>query len=76
MGVTVRHPIATIITHYVYPPIPDRSFDWSAVRDGYEPGCPIGRGPTKAEAIQDLLDTESDNLEWSSSHARDHGDMT
>jgi len=41
-------------TEFVYPPIPLRDWDWSAVEDGYEPGDPIGRGPTEAEAIIDL----------------------
>jgi hypothetical protein len=50
-----------IITENVYPPIPDRRWDWSAVRDGYEPGDPIGRGPTENAAIRDLLDQED---EW------------
>ena len=27
-----------IITHFEYPPIPIRDFDWSAVRDGYDAG--------------------------------------
>lgn len=49
---------AKIITEYVYPPIPDRRFDWSAVRDGYEPGNPIGWGNTEREAVIDLLDNE------------------
>ena len=44
-----------IITEYVYPPIPKRDWDWAATRDGYEPGDPIGRGPTEGEAILDLL---------------------
>jgi len=43
-----------IVTEYVNPPIPDRSFDWSATLDSYEPGDPIGRGETEAEAIADL----------------------
>lgn len=43
-----------ILTDYVYPPIPLRQFDWSAVYDGYEPGEPIGWGVTEALAIQDL----------------------
>lgn len=43
-----------IITEFVYPPIPIRSFDWSAVFDGYEPDEPIGWGATEAEAIADL----------------------
>ena len=46
-----------IRTEYVFPPIPVRSFDWSAVDDDtYEPGCPIGWGPTEAFAIEDLMD--------------------
>ena len=43
-----------IITANIYPPIPDRRFDWTAVTDDYEPGCPIGYGRTEQEAIQDL----------------------
>ncbi len=43
-----------IITEYVFPPIPNRNFDWSAVTDNYEPGCPIGYGPTEQAAIDDL----------------------
>jgi len=45
-----------IITEFEYPPIPSRAWDWSAVRDGYEPGDPIGRGTTENAAIRDLLD--------------------
>jgi hypothetical protein len=50
-----------IHTYFDYPPIPIRSMDWSAYRDGYEPGCLIGRGPTKDAAIADLLEQEYDN---------------
>jgi hypothetical protein len=54
-----RHaPSGRIITEYVYPPIPDRSMDWSAVRDGYEPGNNIGRGPTEQASIADLIEQE------------------
>lgn len=47
-----------IVTEFVYPPIPDRRFDWSAVDDETYagPGCPIGRGATEAEAIADLME--------------------
>lgn len=42
---------------FVYPAIPLRQFDWQAVdADTYEPGCPIGYGETKEEAIADLLE--------------------
>lgn len=49
-----------IITNYIYPPIPDRRFDWSAVTDNYEPGQPIGYGPTKEAAIADLQELLED----------------
>ena len=46
-----------IVTDHVYPPIPDRRFDWSAV-DGDTYGgeeCDlIGYGATEAEAVADL----------------------
>jgi hypothetical protein len=57
-----------LITTFVYPPIPIRSMDWSAI-DGntydadydYEAGCyvshsPHGTGPTELAAINDLFD--------------------
>jgi hypothetical protein len=53
-----------IHTEFVYPPIPIRQFDWSAVTDNYEPGCPIGYGPTEREAIDDLL-SQIEPEEWS-----------
>lgn len=45
-----------IITTHIYPPIPIRSFDWQATLDDYEPGEPIGHGPTEAAAKADLLE--------------------
>jgi hypothetical protein len=45
-----------IITSHDPKPIPDRRFDWTAVLDGYEPGCPIGYGRTEQAAIMDLMD--------------------
>jgi hypothetical protein len=53
-----RAPVPGVRTSHDCPPIQDRSLDWSAVRDGYEPGCPIGRGPTEHAAIVDLLELE------------------
>jgi hypothetical protein len=49
-----------IVTNHVFPPIPDRRFDWSAIDDDTYDGaddsrCPIGRGATEAEAITDLI---------------------
>jgi len=52
-----------IITNHDFPPIPVRMFDWSAHRDGYEPGDPLGQGATEAEAIADLLDQEAEDAE-------------
>jgi hypothetical protein len=50
-----------IITGYFSAPIPIRSFDWQAVREGYEPGDLIGEGETERDAINDLLDQEFEN---------------
>lgn len=54
-----------IVTEFVYPPVPFRDCDWSAVdSDTYDVDCdengyfsrhPIGRGSTEIEAIRDLL---------------------
>jgi hypothetical protein len=45
-----------IKTSHIYPPIPDRRFDWSAVDDDtYDYDQPIGYGRTEEEAIADLL---------------------
>lgn len=43
-----------IVTNYIYPPIPDRRFDWCAHYD--DPEGPTGYGPTEAEAIADLVE--------------------
>lgn len=55
-----------IDTSHVFPPIPDRSHDWSAVdsdtydcdcdQDGFFSTHPIGWGATEQEAIADLLE--------------------
>ena len=48
-----------IKTNFDYPPIPFRSFDWSAIDDDTydgDPRSPIGYGPTEQEAIDDLLE--------------------
>jgi hypothetical protein len=44
-------------TNFEYPPIPVRSFDWSAIDDEtYDGvGCPVGHGATEQQAINDLL---------------------
>ncbi len=57
-GGTIHQVLADIKTVCVYPPIPIRSFDWSAYFDSrYDgEGGKIGSGPTKEAAINDLLE--------------------
>ena len=45
-----------VIIEHIYPPIPDRSTDYCAYLDGYEPGELIGYGRTAADATADLQD--------------------
>jgi hypothetical protein len=52
-----------VIITEVFPPIPIRTYDYQAVREGYHPGDPIGHGRTPDEAGQDLLDEEEFRLE-------------
>ena len=65
-----------IVTEFVYPPIPVRTCDWSAVIDGYDEGDPIGRGPTEMAAISDLLyqiidrEEEAETLQQNSSEPK------
>jgi hypothetical protein len=55
--VALLHGRREITLSFDYPPIPVRDFDWSAIdRNSYEPGAPIGRGPTAEAALRDLLD--------------------
>jgi hypothetical protein len=51
-----------IITSFDYPPIPIRSYDWSAIREYYEPGDLIGHGATEQEAIDNLKQQEDELL--------------
>jgi len=46
-----------IKTEYWPKPDPNRNFDWCAWDDNtYEGGCPLGYGPTREAAINDLLE--------------------
>lgn len=49
-----------IVLRYDPPPIPTNMFNWSAVLDDYEEGCPIGFGPTRMIALNDLLEQLDD----------------
>ena len=44
-----------VVTKYDPPPIPIRTFDWSATFDDYDLGDPTGFGRTEEEALADLL---------------------
>lgn len=43
-----------IRVNFIFPPIPDRNFDWCATLDGYEPGDPMGFGKHASDAVDDL----------------------
>ena len=51
-----------LIVKHIRPPIPIRRFDWEATREGWDLSEPIGYGPTKQEAIDDLLEQEVEQL--------------
>lgn len=52
----------TVRAECVYPPIPDRRYDWQAIAEEYYDDAtdagwvPIGRAATKFDAIADLLE--------------------
>lgn len=49
--------MTAIITRHLYPPIPQRQFDWCAHFDGDEENpSHYGWGPTKAAALTDLAE--------------------
>lgn len=52
---------AKIVTDYWPKPIPDRRYDWDAIREDYSEGDPIGHGITEQDAINDLVQQEEDN---------------
>lgn len=49
-------------TEHVFPPIPIRDYDWSAVDDRTfdGPGSPVGWGGTERQAIDDLIEQIQD----------------
>ncbi len=52
----------TIKTHYVFPPIPIRSFDWSAMDADSDKVYAIGWGATEEEAVADLAAQLEDEI--------------
>ena len=63
-----------IHTRYVFPPIPIRQFDWSAVTDDYEEQSPIGYGETEQAAIADLLAELAELAEYDDSPYNDYSE--
>lgn len=49
-----------ITTRHVFPPIPDRRFDWVAYYEGEEEAGGYGYGATEAEAIADFNENYRD----------------
>lgn len=54
-----RYRLPEIVTAYDPPPIPIRTFDWSATFEGEEE-LGSGRGPTEEAAVENLLTMLSD----------------
>lgn len=59
MAIHTMHDGSKVITTNIFPPIPDRRFDWCAYFDGDEPNdngsMMQGFGATESEAIDDLI---------------------
>lgn len=48
---------------HVYPPIPERQYDYLATFDGYEPGDLMGYGRTAVEAVTALKEQDDERSE-------------
>ena len=59
IGSAPAHPIPHVVVTCVFPPIPDRSFDWCAHFDGDEESGVYGYGATEAEAIADFVENHA-----------------
>lgn len=57
---TTKNAVRDIDLRFIYPPIPERGFDWQATRSGYEPGELMGHGRTPIAALAHLLEQEMD----------------
>jgi hypothetical protein len=54
----------SVITECVYPPIPTRDYDWCAYLEGDEENGPYGRGPTERDALINLAEMLSLELDY------------
>jgi hypothetical protein len=55
----------------VYPPIPDRRWDWCAYYDGDEESGNIGYGTTEAEAVADFIENYAEEYEEQDARQRE-----
>ena len=60
-----------IKTVCVYPPIPDRRFDWCAFYDGEEEAGNYGQGATEAEAVADFIENYAEGHDERLGEAQD-----
>jgi len=59
-GTKIYEDMNKIKTQHINPPIPIRDFDWEAVRESYDIGGLIGYGKTEQQAIDNLIEQETD----------------
>ena len=52
-----------LVLNHIYPPIPDRRFDWGASLDDDPERGYLGFGRTPTEAVQEALASEPDLFE-------------
>lgn len=52
-----------LVTSNVFPPIPDRRFDWCAYIEGDEEAGKYGYGATEDEAVADFVETWAEEYE-------------
>jgi hypothetical protein len=50
--------VRKIVTENINPPIPSRSFDWTATYENWDLDDIIGMGETEAKAIQNLKEQD------------------
>ena len=63
--------MSKLITSHVYPPIPDRRFDWCAYIDGDEESGKYGYGATEEEAVADFIETWAEEYEAEDAERRE-----
>jgi hypothetical protein len=63
--------VPKLTVDFAYPPIPLRQFDWCVTDQNYEPGYPIGYGPTIQKALENYLESFCDKFDlFSTKHLK------